>query len=69
MTPYASWNTAKSGCEGINMKLASLSNANANEAAEQFIKVKRRIEYVSHTHSHTHLMYRYKASKLKHIKH
>ncbi|XP_052683376.1 uncharacterized protein LOC128163763 [Crassostrea angulata] len=44
VTPYASWNTAKSGCEGINMRLASLSNANANEAAEQFIKVKRRID-------------------------
>lgn len=37
------WGTAKSGCEANNMKLASLPNSDAHNAASQFINVKRAI--------------------------
>uniref|UniRef100_K1PFT0 Uncharacterized protein n=1 Tax=Magallana gigas TaxID=29159 RepID=K1PFT0_MAGGI len=47
VSSYASWSAAKSGCESNNMKLASLPNLDAHNAASQFINVKRAIAYVA----------------------
>lgn len=47
VTSSVTWSTAKSGCEAKNMKLASLPNSDAHDAASLFINVKRAIASTS----------------------